>query len=122
MSRLEELIAELCPRGVEYKNLGEVVTFLNGRAYKQPELLSEGKYKVLRVGNFYTNDKWYYSNLELEDDKYCDKGDLLFSWAASLGAHIWNEEKTIFHYHIWKLTFDEGILSKKYLYHFLNKA
>ena len=121
MSRLEELIAELCPNGVEYKNLGEVVTFLNGRAYKQPELLSEGKYKVLRVGNFYTNDKWYYSDLELEEDKYCDRGDLLFAWAASLGAHIWNEGKTIFHYHIWKLKFDESILSKKYLYHFLNK-
>jgi len=121
MSRLEELIAELCPNGVGYKNLGEVVSFLNGRAYKQQELLSEGKYKILRVGNFYTNDKWYYSDLELEDDKYCENGDLLFSWAASLGAHIWNEGKTIFHYHIWKLKFDENIISKKYLYYFLNK-
>ena len=88
MSRLEELIAELCPNGVEYKTLGEVVTFLNGRAYKQPELLSEGKYKVLRVGNFYTNDKWYYSDLELEDDKYCDKGDLLFAWDLSFGWEV----------------------------------
>lgn len=120
-SPINGLIAELCPNGVGYKNLGEVVSFLNGRAYKQQELLSEGKYKILRVGNFYTNDKWYYSDLELEDDKYCENGDLLFSWAASLGAHIWNEGKTIFHYHIWKLKFDENIISKKYLYYFLNK-
>lgn len=28
MSRLEELIAELCPAGVEYKTLGELVFFM----------------------------------------------------------------------------------------------
>ena len=121
MSRLEELIAELCPDGVEYKRLGEVVQFLNGRAYKMPELLSEGKYKVLRVGNFFTSDKWYYSNLELDEDKYCYDGDLLYAWAASLGPRIWSEDKTIFHYHIWKLKYDEKVVHKRYLYHFLAK-
>ncbi|MBR5008649.1 MAG: restriction endonuclease subunit S, partial [Methanocorpusculum sp.] len=86
MSRLEELIAELCPDGVEYKRLGEVVQFLNGRAYKMPELLSEGKYKVLRVGNFFTSDKWYYSNLELDEDKYCYDGDLLYARVLRTGV------------------------------------
>ncbi|WP_311134523.1 restriction endonuclease subunit S, partial [Lactococcus lactis] len=33
----------------EERKLGEVATFLNGRAYKQDELLDSGKYKVLRV-------------------------------------------------------------------------
>ena len=32
--------------------LGDVVEFINGKAYKQDELLVSGKYKVLRVGNF----------------------------------------------------------------------
>lgn len=119
MSRLEELIKELCPDGVEYVPLGTKVTFLNGRAYKQTELLDTGKYKVLRVGNFHTNDKWYYSDLELDDNKYCVAGDLLYTWAATIGPEIWNGEKVIFHYHIWKLKFDENILNKKFLYHFL---
>lgn len=119
MSKLEELINKLCPNGVEYKSFGDVVRFINGRAYKQEELLQSGKYKVLRVGNFFTSDSWYYSDLELENEKYCNKGDLLYAWAASLGPKIWNGDKTIFHYHIWKLEFDEKVLSKKYLYHFL---
>ena len=68
--------------GAEYKELGDVVTFLNGRAYKQSELLNSGKYKVLRVGNFYTNNQWYYSDLELEQNKYCQKGDLLYTWTG----------------------------------------
>ena len=121
MSKLEDLINELCPNGVEYKKFKDVIRFINGRAYKQEELLSSGKYKVLRVGNFFTSDSWYYSDLELDDEKYCNKGDLLYAWAASLGPKIWTEDKTIFHYHIWKLEFDEKILSKKYLYHFLRK-
>ena len=119
MSKLDELIQEYCPNGVPYVELGTVVNFLNGRAYKQSELLDSGKYKVLRVGNFHTNDKWYYSDLELDQDKYCEDGDLLYTWAATLGPEIWSGEKVIFHYHIWKLVFDEKVLNKRFLFHFL---
>ena len=55
------------------------------------------------------------SNLELEDEKYCYKGDLLFAWSASFGAFIWDEDKTIFHYHIWRVLFDKAILDIHYL-------
>ncbi len=92
----------------------------NGRAYKQNELLSEGKYKVLRVGNFFTNSNFYYSDLELEDNKYCDNGDLLFAWSASFGAFIWNGGKVIFHYHIWKVLYDEQQLNKIFYRFLLN--
>ncbi|WP_272896446.1 restriction endonuclease subunit S [Actinobacillus seminis] len=66
----------------EQRKLGEVATFLNGRAYKQDELLSKGKYPVLRVGNFNTNDRWYFSDLELPSKFYADNGDLLYTWAT----------------------------------------
>ena len=100
------------------KTLGEVCEVINGRAYSQPELLSEGKYRVLRVGNFFSNDSWYYSNLELEDKYYCNKGDLLYAWSASFGPHIWEEEKTIYHYHIWKMNCSNKIYMK-YMYYWL---
>lgn len=107
-------------KGWEVKKLIEVSTLINGRAYKQNELLSEGKYKVLRVGNFFTNSNFYYSNLELEDEKYCYKGDLLFAWSASFGAFIWDEDKTIFHYHIWRVLFDKTRLDIHYYQYLLN--
>lgn len=78
-------------------------TLLNGRAYKQDELLDEGKYPVLRVGNFFSNRSWYYSDLELEEEKYCNNGDLLYAWSASFGPQIWKGGKVIYHYHIWKV-------------------
>ena len=87
----------------EQRKLGEVAKFINGRAYSQDELLSKGKYKVLRVGNFYTNDSWYYSDMELEDKFYAQKGDLLYTWSATFGPHIWCGDKIIYHYHIWKI-------------------
>ncbi len=107
-------------KGWEVKKLEEVSTLINGRAYKQDELLNEGKYKVLRVGNFFTNSNYYYSDLELEDNKYCDNGDLLFAWSASFGAFIWDGEKVIYHYHIWKVLYDEQQLNKTFYCYLLN--
>ena len=93
----------------EQRKLGEVATFINGRAYSQPELLSSGKYKVLRVGNFYTNDSWYYSDLELGEKYYADYGDLLYTWSATFGPHIWLGDRVIYHYHIWKINLSDKL-------------
>ena len=107
-------------KGWTIEKLSSVSTLLNGRAYKQDELLEHGKYKVLRVGNFFTNSNYYYSDLELEDDKYCSNGDLLFAWSASFGAFIWSGEKVIYHYHIWKVIYDEHRLNKLFYQYLLN--
>jgi type I restriction enzyme S subunit len=98
--------------------LRDVCKLINGRAYSQPELLSKGKYRVLRVGNFFTNNHWYYSDFELDDNKYCDTGDLLYAWSASFGPRIWAGEKVIFHYHIWKVIPDPALIDQKFLYMF----
>jgi type I restriction enzyme S subunit len=87
----------------EQRKLGDIAKFINGRAYAQNELLPSGKYKVLRVGNFYTNDSWYYSDLELDDKYYANDGDLLYTWSATFGPHIWRGDRVIYHYHIWKI-------------------
>lgn len=95
------------------KKLGDVATFINGRAYRQNELLDKGKYRVLRVGNFYTNSAWYYSDMELAEKLYANHGDLLYTWSASFGPHIWHGEKVIYHYHIWKVELKE-LLCKEF--------
>ncbi|WP_431463180.1 restriction endonuclease subunit S [Lactobacillus crispatus] len=100
------------------KKLGDIANFINGRAYKQNELLDKGKYKVLRVGNFYTNDSWYFSNLELKPQYYINKGDLVYTWSATFGPHIWRGEKVIYHYHIWKINLSKS-LNKKFVFYLL---
>ena len=93
----------------EQRKLGEVAKFINGRAYSQDELLNDGKYKVLRVGNFYTNDSWYYSDMELDDKYYAENGDLLYTWSATFGPHIWHGDKVVYHYHIWKINLSKSL-------------
>ena len=100
--------------------LNDVCAFHNGRAYKQNELLSDGKYRVLRVGNFFTNDSWYYSDLELDDEKVAVNGDLLYAWSASFGPRFWTGEKVIYHYHIWKIDSFQQV-SKEFLFYFLER-
>ncbi|WP_217646877.1 N-6 DNA methylase [Loktanella salsilacus] len=95
--------------------LGEVATLINGRAYKQEELLDQGPVPVLRVGNFFSNRSWYFSDLELPPEKYCHAGDLLFAWSASFGPKIWDGPKAIYHYHIWKVVPGDQI-DKNFLY------
>ena len=42
MSRLDELIAELCPDGVEYKKLGDVATITRGGNFQKKDYIESG--------------------------------------------------------------------------------
>ncbi|HEY8709867.1 MAG TPA: restriction endonuclease subunit S [Burkholderiaceae bacterium] len=107
------------PPGWDWAPLNHLTSVLNGRAYAKQELLDAGT-PVLRVGNLFTSKHWYYSNLTLEEAKYCTAGDLLFAWSASFGPFIWPGPKAIYHYHIWKLALhSESDLDKNFLYTFL---
>jgi type I restriction enzyme S subunit len=117
-SRLQAIFSR---RGVGWveKGLSEVCTLINGRAYKKDEMLASGKYPLLRVGNFFSNRDWYYSDLELDADKYCDNGDLLYAWSASFGPRIWEGDKVIYHYHIWKVIPNNSLVDKRFLLYLL---
>ena len=97
------------PKPWVWVRMESILEFINGRAYKKSELLTSGKYPVLRVGNLFTNSTWYYSNLELDSNKYCHNGDLLYAWSASFGPTIWSGPDCIFHYHIWNVKHSEFI-------------
>ena len=113
----DELPFEI-PDSWEWVRLYEIMRLINGRAYKQNELLPKGKYPVLRVGNLFTNNEWYFSDMELANDKYIDFGDLLYAWSASFGPFVWQGGKCIFHYHIWKIDYYKE-LYREFLYYFL---
>lgn len=106
------------PEDWEIEKIANLSELVNGRAYSQSELLNSGKYRVLRVGNFFSSDKWYWSNLELSSKNYVEKGDLMYAWSASFGPKFWTGEKTIFHYHIWKIIPTKRI-NINYFFHLL---
>ncbi|MBN2733257.1 MAG: restriction endonuclease subunit S [Methanomicrobiaceae archaeon] len=105
------------PQGWNKCLLCDVIELINGRAYKRSELLDEGT-PIIRIQNLNKGDSWYYSDLNLPEKNYCEKGDLLFAWSATFGPYIWDGPKAIYHYHIWKLVLQDAI-DKRYAFYLL---
>ena len=55
MSRLEELMQQLCPDGVEYKALGELGAFFGGLTGKSKDDFTNGNAKFITYKNVYSN-------------------------------------------------------------------
>ena len=53
MSKLDEMIRELCPDGVEYKKLGEIATISRGGNFQKKDFLTEGV-PCIHYGQIYT--------------------------------------------------------------------
>lgn len=53
MSKLEQLINELCPDGVEYKTLGDIGKFTRGNGLQKKDFVEVGK-PVIHYGQIYT--------------------------------------------------------------------
>lgn len=62
MSKLQELIKELCPEGVEFRKLGEVCKIFRGKRLTTRDLHADGKYPVFHggiepIGFYITNNR-----------------------------------------------------------------
>ena len=55
MGKLEDLIQELCPDGVEYKTLGELGSFYGGLTGKSKEDFNNGNARFISYMNVYSN-------------------------------------------------------------------
>ncbi|MDO9516903.1 MAG: hypothetical protein Q7J10_02530 [Methanosarcinaceae archaeon] len=49
MNKIDKLIIDLCPEGVEFKELGEIASYIRGVTYgKKDETQSNDGWKILR--------------------------------------------------------------------------
>ena len=86
MSKLDELIRELCPDGVEYKTLGEIaVDIYRGAGITRDQVTAEGA-PCVRYGEIYTTyGVWFDKCVSHTDEskllskKYFEHGDILFA-------------------------------------------
>ena len=86
MSRLEELIQELCPDGVEYKTLGEIaLDIYRGSGIKRDQVTATG-IPCVRYGEIYTTYGIWFDECVSHTDlskisgpKFFEHGDILFA-------------------------------------------
>ena len=86
MSKLDELMARLCPDGVEYKTLGEIATdIFRGSGIRRDEITPDG-IPCVRYGEIYTvYGIWFDKCVShtkkdvVKSPKYFEYGDILFA-------------------------------------------
>ena len=88
MSKLDELLKELCPNGVEYKTLGELGEFYGGITGKSKSDFVDGNAKFITYMNVYKNLKL---NLDVpervkisenENQRTLEYGDVIFTGSS----------------------------------------
>ena len=99
------------PSGWTWATLGEVGRYLNGRAFKATDWKEHGR-PIIRIQNLTgTNRHHNHYPGEVEDRHLVREGDLLLSWAATLGVFVWRGEEAVLNQHIFKV---ESWISKSF--------
>ena len=129
MSKLQELIRELCPEGVEYKKLGEVCDFINGFAFKS-SLFHENGDRIIRITNIdgtnvNIDDVKYFWKSEYKNDLQqfmVQKGDILIAMSGATTGKIGYysyDENSYLNQRVGKFVPIKEKLNARFLYHFL---
>ena len=109
------------PDGWEKTTLGEIATYVNGRAFKPIEWSKTGT-PIIRIQNLNNpNAEYNYYDGNIEEKYHIENGDLLFAWSASLGAYIWKGKSAFLNQHIFKVLPKENI-DKTFIYYLLDKV
>ena len=109
------------PKGWEKTTLGEIATYVNGRAFKPIEWSKTGT-PIVRIQNLNNpNAEYNYYDGYIEEKYHIENGDLLFAWSASLGAYIWKGKSAFLNQHIFKVLPKENV-DKIFIYYLLDKV
>ena len=131
MSRLDELIAELCPNGVEYKSIGEISTDIyRGSSITRDQVTKEGT-PCVRYGEIYTTyGVWFdqcvsHTNVsKISNAKYFEHGDILFAMIGTIGNPVLVKKEREFSIKNMALfkPIEASLLDMQYVLLFLRKA
>ena len=91
------------PKGWEESTMGEIGRYLNGFAFNSKTWSRVGR-PIIRIQNLTGSGSDYnYFDGEIDDRYVVREGDLLFSWAATLGVYIWRGPEAVLNQHIFKV-------------------
>lgn len=116
--KIEYSIDEETPSGWCKISMGQITDFINGLAFK-PEDWEEQGLPIVRIQNLSNPYAPCHKTTKVFDGKFkiC-KGDLLFSWSATLDSFIWEGGDAYLNQHIFKLI-PKFFVDKYFLYYLL---
>ncbi|MGP3981423.1 restriction endonuclease subunit S [Streptomyces sp. KR80] len=91
------------PVGWAWSRLGDLGEYINGRGFKKAEWSDTGR-PIIRIQNLTGSGATFnhYAG-ELDKRHTVFSGDLLVSWAATLGVYIWRGPEAALNQHIFKV-------------------
>ena len=121
MSKLEELIKEFCPNGVEYKKLTDIASVLYGYPCDAALFNESGKGRPLaRIRDVLAGRTNTYSTENVPEKYILSKGDLLVGMDGNFHTAIWQVDNAIICQRVCKIySKDENILLNGFLFHLL---
>jgi len=91
------------PEGWEYRQLGEIGNYINGKAFKPSDWATKGR-PIIRIQDLtHTKSNPNYYDGIIEDRYVVHPGDFLISWSATLGAYIWDGPEAVLNQHIFRV-------------------
>lgn len=96
-------MSQSLPNGWSWSTLGALGRYVNGRGFKKSEWRESGR-PIIRIQNLTgSSDGFNYYQGEADERHVVRPGDLLVSWAATLGVYIWRGEEALLNQHIFKV-------------------
>lgn len=114
MNRVEELIQQLCPNGVEWKKLGDYIELYTGEQLNKDAMLSDGVYPVMNGGVLASGFT----------DSFNEEADTITisQGGASAGFVNWMESKFWAGAHCFIVKVINDKIINRYLYFFLKNS
>lgn len=129
MSKLDDLIRELCPHGIKYTELRDVCDFQNGFSFKSA-LFKEIGLPILRItniqdGNISASDYVFFDREDYKEslDRYkVKKGDIVVAMSGATTGKIgyYNNDETLYlNQRVGLFKPNEKKLNRRFLFHWL---
>ena len=113
---IEITLPDEVPPGWRRTTLGEIGEYINGRGFKKSEWAEQGL-PIIRIQNLTgTGKEQNYYDGEIDERNVVNPGDLLISWAATLGAYLWAGPRAALNQHIFKV---RSFVDKKFHYYLM---
>lgn len=133
MSKLDELIRELCPNGVEYKNLKEIAVKISDGSHSPPRAAVDGKRfpmisaQNINEGKISLEDvRWISEEDFLKEDKRTsvERGDVLITIVGAIGrtAVVTTDEKMACQRSVCVIKPRKDLVSSQYLRYSLESS
>jgi len=101
--------SEGLPAGWNLSTMGKVGRYLNGYAFSSKTWGTTGR-PIIRIQNLTgSGSEFNYFSGNIEPRYVVQPGDLLFSWAATLGVYVWSGPEAVLNQHIFKV---ESLLNR----------